>query len=99
MATLSMDNDLVKKTLRSVTMERKTAEEIQESYTKLFPPSFLFRKSPSVTLPNLCFALSYLVKEGYVTKEITRYLERPLKEDTNVYFLSSKGITYTSKRK
>lgn len=99
MATLSMHNGLVNKTLRSVAMRKRTIEEVQEVFTKLYPPIFLFRGSPSVTISNLKWALAYLVQEGYVNQEVTRYLEKPLKHDTKVYSLSPKGVSYLSKKR
>mgnify|MGYP000875811244 FL=1 len=99
MATVSIHNDLIKKTLRSVMMQKRTVEEIQEAFTNLYPPVFLFRGSPSVTISNLTWALAYLVKEEYVDQEVTRYLEKPLKHDTKVYSLSSKGVAYLSKKR
>lgn len=99
MAQASLDNDLVRKTLRSLTFERRTLEEIQTNYTKLFPPSFLFRKSPSVSLPNLKWALDFLAEEEYAACEVTRYLEKPLKVDTKVYSLTGKGFQYLSGKK
>ncbi len=95
----TLEHDLVRKTLRSLTMERRTLEEIQHNYTQLFPPLFLFRNTQSVSLANLKRALTFLVREGYVSEEVTRYLERPLKRDTKVYCLSGKGMSYLSKKK
>lgn len=99
MGQVSMDHDLVRKTLRSVTTKQETLEEIQKNYTKLFPPSFLFKKQPSISLPNLEWTLMYLEKEGYVHKEVTRYLDQELKDDTRVYSLTQKGLAYTLKKK
>jgi hypothetical protein len=100
MTKLSMENDLVRKTLRSLSTQKKTAEEIHRSYTQLFPPSLLFRKRPSITFSNLEWVLGYLVKEGYVVKEVTRYLDHEaLGEDKRIYSLSLKGMQYFSRKK
>lgn len=94
-----MDNGLVKKTLRSLTLNRRTVEEVRENYNKLFPPSFLFRGKPSISLSNLEWALAFLVREGYASRELVRYLDKPLKEDTKVYSLASKGMQYLAVKK
>lgn len=99
MGQISMDHDLVRKTLRSVTTKQETLEEIQKNYTRLFPPSFLFKKEPSISLPNLEWTLLYLEKEGYVRKEVTRYLDQELDRDTRVYNLTQKGLAHVLKKK
>lgn len=99
MEPISMNHVLVRKVLRSVSTKRETAEEIQATYTRLFPPLFLFKKQPSISIHNLEWALAFLEKEGYVHKEVTRYLEKELKDDTRVYSLTQAGLAYTLKKK
>lgn len=94
-----MKNDLVQKVLRSVGTKRETLEELQEKYTKLYPPSFLFRGTKSITIQNLAWALKFLVQEGYVCQELTRFLEYELDRDTKVFTLTQKGLAYTLKKK
>ena len=100
MQRASIENDLVRKVLRSVTESKmETVEEIQYRYTQLHPPSFFMRKMPSVSIQNLEWALRFLVREEYVRREITRYTDRVLKHDTPVYQLSQKGLAFVLKKK
>jgi hypothetical protein len=99
MQEASMENDLVRKTLRSVGMKRETIEEIQTRYTALYPPSFLFKAKPSIDLRNLKWALNYLVECEYVAEEVTRFLDYELDEDKKVYSLTQKGLASTLKKK
>lgn len=100
MQDASIGNDLVRKVLRSMTdMKSETAEEIQDRYTKLYPPSFFLRKLPSISIPNLKWALGILVREGYVNEEVTRFIDYELERDTKVYHLTQKGRHFTLKKK
>lgn len=100
MQDASIQNDLVRKVLRSMTETKpETVEEIQGRYTKLHPPSFFMRKFPSISIPNLTWALRFLVQEKYVSEEMTRFIDYELEKDTKVYHLTAKGLEFQLKKK
>ncbi len=78
--------------LRVVGENMRTAEDLWKDYTKKHPPQFL----NSI----LCRAVSQWEIEailfrihgyGFITKGVTRFTDRPLKEDVRTYCLSDKG--------
>lgn len=100
MQEVNIETDLVRKVLRSMTGTRpETAEEIQARYTSLHPPNFFLKGQPSISLRNLSWALRFLVSEGYVGEEVTRFLEQELDEDKKVYQLTQKGLAFRLKKK
>lgn len=76
-------------------LDRKTSmtvREICEAYVRLHPPT-LFGKLLRRTLPVLKVrrSLVALEEQGFVRKEMTRYLDMEAVEDTQMYSVTSKG--------
>ena len=94
------DKRFVFRLLTCVQEQKLTEGELHIRYVRRFPPSFITRSFIGhVSLESIVEALHSLHREGFVARELTRYIDRPLRNDTPVYCLSDKGRAALLKRK
>lgn len=79
-------NDFCKNLLRSMGENNRSAFGIWKQYTHMFPSGF-FRKNLNfqIGVQDVRAALCVLHKEGYVIRELVRYMEEETKDGKNVY--------------
>jgi hypothetical protein len=78
----------------------QTAKEIREKYILLFPQGLVAKVIvPPASEQKVESGLVQLAKLGLVTKEITRYTDRALKDDTFVYSISPAGRSFLFSKK
>ena len=93
------NNTLANRVLRCVTSTSETAEEIRDKYLQLYPRSRILSKlAPPISLVEIEFHLQFLVGEGYVHREVTRFTDTALSRDTAVFNTTQKGFAINIKR-
>lgn len=102
MAEINIGMDIfVRRVLMCFKEQRLTAEEVREIYSKLYPPTLVERalRLPHVDVIKIKTALSRLVKEDFVHKELTIFTDHLLKKDTEIFWLANKGRSFLITRK
>ncbi len=93
------NNTLASRVLRCVKSTQETAEEIRTRYLQLYPRSRILSKiAPPISIAEIEIHLKFLVSEGYVHREITRFTDRALPGDTAVFNTTQKGFAINVKR-
>jgi hypothetical protein len=93
------NNTLANRVLRCVTSKQQTSEEIRKRYLQLYPPSRIMSKLiRPISIIGIESGLELLVREGYVQKEITRFTDEALSEDTSIFKTTQKGFETNLKR-
>ncbi len=93
------NNTLASRVLRCVKSTAETAEEIRARYLQLYPGQRILRKIISpISVAEIENHLKFLVKEGYVHREVTRFTDRALPGDTAVFNTTQKGFAVNVKR-
>lgn len=93
------NNTLASRVLRCIKSTPETAEEIRAKYLQLYPRSRIFSKiAPPISITEIEFHLKFLVNEGYVHREVTRFTDTALPRDTAVFNTTQKGFAINVKR-
>ena len=91
-----------KRILFCLSEHRLLKTEVRGAYLKRFPPVFIFRKKPLLSLPlyKVERALQLLASHNLIKSEIVRWHDgEPLKEDTHVYVITGEGSSFLAFQK
>ncbi|MBP6949021.1 MAG: hypothetical protein KBC41_00515 [Candidatus Pacebacteria bacterium] len=89
-----------RKVLFCVKEQKRTAEEIQNEYIRCYPQGLLAKVlSPPPGVEEIRLKLMYLVKEGFVLKELTNYIREALDKEVEIFWISDKGRSYLLSKK
>jgi hypothetical protein len=93
-------NIFSRKVLTCVKDQKRTLEEIRGHYLKLYPQGMIAKVLVlPVTSEKIKIALLSLVSGGYVYKEVTNFIEKPLRKETEIFWISNKGRKYLLPKK
>lgn len=93
------NNTLANRVLRCVKSTPETAEEIRTRYLQLYPPSRILGKfSRAISVAGIEVQLKFLMSEGYVHREVTRFIDTALSGDVAVFKTTQKGFAINIKR-
>lgn len=93
-------SDFDRRVLSCFKEQRITSDEVSVVYRGLYPRRLVAKiLLPPVSTMDIELALSRLICSDLIHKELTNYTDRPLKEETNVFWISNKGRSFMHRKK
>ena len=90
-------NEFTTRILICLSKERLLKSEVRTAYLKRYPPRFLFRNKPLLTLKQkkVDLVINELILYQFIKKELVRWHNgESLQQDTSVYVITNLGIQF-----